>query len=663
MTNTGSQIDKQYPFNRFAAIRRYIGFDFLNRRELPSSSSWMTYIADTNGQFNLWRQRSSLSQEYIDSEPYASHQLTNFIDIAVRHVFCSPVDDSIIFFADYQGTENFQIYKINDAFHSSWPQSITQNPKARYEWGAECFSHDGQYITYSSNEGNPFNMLVYVRNIKKNNNDNDNDNNNHILCITNKPGWYVPGCWSTDNKKLNCFQIVTQTEYDVWLLDIDRNEMVQVTSLSSKEEKSRNIAGPWLPDGQGFYIISDLRREYAGLALYDINKSKFEWILTPEHDIESVDLSKDGKILAWTENVDGYSNIYIKNTLNGEIQKILSENISKEGGVVGDLKISPVGKRIGVSMTTPTSPSNIYLIDMKTKKVDRLTESLLGNIPEGKMIQPELIKYKSFDGLGIQAFLYKPRNENGHDNSSSSSGGNSSSSKFGAILSIHGGPTSQERPSYAYAGFYQYLANNGIAVLAPNFRGSTGYGKNFESKIYHDWGGGELKDLEYAAKWLVSREWIDADRIGVFGASFGGFATLNCITRLPHYNWKAAVDIVGPSNLVTFAKAVPEHWKRLMGEWVGDPEKEEDFLKERSPITYVDNIKSTINLLIIQGANDPKVVKNESDQIIERLRNKGIGVEYMVFDDEGHGFTKYGNLIKAFKKSAEFLANRLLLSV
>ena len=156
---------------------------------------------------------------------------------------------------------------------------------------------------------------------------------------------------------------------------------------------------------------------------------------------------------------------------------------------------------------------------MKTKKVDRLTESLLGNIPEGKMIQPELIKYKSFDGLGIQAVLYKPRNENGHDNSSSSSGGNSSSSKFGAILSIHGGPTSQERPSYAYAGFYQYLANNGIAVLTPNFRGSTGYGKNFESKIYHDWGGGELKNLEYAAKWLVSQEWIDADRIGVFGAS------------------------------------------------------------------------------------------------------------------------------------------------
>ena len=134
---------------------------------------------------------------------------------------------------------------------------------------------------------------------------------------------------------------------------------------------------------------------------------------------------------------------------------------------------------------------------------------------------------------------------------------------MGAVLSIHGGPTAQERPFYDYSGLYQYLVNNGIVVIAPNFRGSTGYGKSFEKKIYHDWGGNELKDLEYAIKWLLSQEWIDAKRIGVFGGSFGGFATLSCITRLPQYNWKAAVDIVGPSNLVTFVKTVPEHWKKL----------------------------------------------------------------------------------------------------
>ena len=616
----------EYPFDRFASVRRYNDFDFLNQ-----DPSWIVYIADTNGQFNLWRQRSALSQQNAGSEPYASYQLTNFIDDAVRKAFASPKDDSIIFFADHQGTENFQMYKINDSFHS-WPQPITQNPKARYEWGAECFSHDGEFITYSTNESNPRDMSAYVRDLA----------HDETFCITDKPGWYIPGYWSPDSTKINCSQLVTLTDYNIWLLDRHERIMIQITR--SIKEKSRNVVGPWLPDGQGFYVVTDLNREHAGLALYDVNKSELEWILTPEHDIESVDISKDGKVLAWTENVNGYSNICIKKTRNEEIQEV--SELSKVG-VIGALKISPDGQRIGAIMTTPKSPSNIYMIDLESKKVDRLTQSLLGNIPERKMIQPELIKYKSFDGLEIQAFIYKPRNIRNR--------------RLGAILSIHGGPTAQEGPTYAYAGLYQYLANNGLAVIAPNFRGSTGYGKSFERKIYHDWGGDELKDLEYAIKWLISQNWIDADRIGVFGASFGGFATLSCISRLPKYNWKAAVDLFGPSNLVTFVKAVPDHWKRFMGQLVGDPETEESFLKERSPITYVNNIEGTINLLIIQGANDPRVVKNESDQIVERLRKKWTGVEYMVFDDEGHGFTKYSNLIMALKKSAEFLTNELSL--
>ena len=621
----------RYPFERFASVTSYTGFDFLT-----NDPSWIIYIADTNGQFNLWRQRSTLSSE---GEPYATYRLTNFIEEAVRHVFPSPVDNSIIFFADHQGTENFQIYKIDDAFHS-WPESITQNSKVRHEWGSECFSHDAKYIVYGSNEENPSNMLVHVRNMR----------HNETFCITNKEGWYVPGYWSPDNKKLNCSQITTLTDYDIWLLDIENNEMVQITPLKDIAEKSRFIVGPWSLDGKGFYVISDLQREYASLAFYDTDKSELQWVLTPEHDIELVDLSSDGTTLAWTENVDGYSSIFTKDLRNGRVEEITNLSLN---GVIEDLKLSANGKRLGIMMTTPITPSDIYVINIGENKDDnnaqKITHSLLGNIPENLLIRPDLIRYKSFDGLEISAFLYKPKEEIV----------NNKPQKFGAILSVHGGPTAQEKPLYDYSGLYQYLANNRLAIIAPNFRGSKGYGKSFEKKIYHDWGGNELKDLEYAVKWLISQKEIDPNRIGVFGASFGGFAALSCITRLPHYNWKAAVDIVGPSNLVTFAKAVPEHWKRFMGELVGDPEKEEDFLKERSPITYVDKVKSTVNLLIIQGANDPRVVKNESDQIVEGLRSKGTGVEYMVFDDEGHGFTKYSNLIKALKKSAEFLANSL----
>jgi dipeptidyl aminopeptidase/acylaminoacyl peptidase len=648
--NQKEQAQRRYPFERFASVRSYTGFDFLKK-----DPSWLIYIADTNGQFNLWRQRSRLSSE---GEPYASYQLTNFIDYAVRHIFPSPIDNSIIFFADHQGTENFQIYKIEDAFYS-WPEPITQNSKIRHEWGAECFSHNGRYIAYGSNEDNPSNMLVYIKDITNI----DSSSNNGAFCLTNKEGWHVPGYWSPDSKKLNCSQLVTLTDYVIWLLNAENGEMVKVIPSEDKMQKGRFTVGPWSPDGKGFYVISDFEREFANLAYYDIDKSKLEWILTPEHDIELVELSSDGRLLAWTENVDGYSSIFTKNLWNGQVEGIT--NLSSSG-VIEDLKLSPDGKRLGIMMTTPTSPSDIYVLNIENTKEDdyynknknniqKLSHSFLGNISENVLIKPELIKYKSFDELGISAFLYKPKEEEGNvvDNKPT---------KFGAVLSIHGGPTAQERPLYDYSGLYQYLANKRLVVITPNFRGSTGYGKSFEKKIYHDWGGNELKDLEYAIKWLKSQDWIDANRIGVFGASFGGFATLSCITRLPQYNWKAAVDIVGPSNLVTFAKAVPEHWKRFMGELVGDPEAEEDFLKERSPITYVDSISQTINLLVIQGANDPRVVKNESDQIVDRLRSKNRDIEYMVFEDEGHGFTKYSNLVKALKKSAEFLVEKLLIN-
>ena len=266
-------VDKQpqqqqgrYPFERFASVRSYTGFDFLKK-----DPSWIIYIADTSGQFNIWRQRSNLSS---DGEPCASYQLTNFIDDAVRHVFPSPIDNSVIFFADHQGAENFQIYKIDDVFHS-WPESITQNSTVRHEWGAECFSHDGKYIAYGSNEDNPSNMLVHIRNI------NSASGSNETFCITNREGWYIPGYWSPDNKKLNCSQLVTLTDYAIWLLDIENKEMVKVVPSDDSDEKGRFIVGPWSPDGKGFYLITDMEREYASLAFYDTDKSKLEWVSTP----------------------------------------------------------------------------------------------------------------------------------------------------------------------------------------------------------------------------------------------------------------------------------------------------------------------------------------------------------------------------------------------
>ena len=630
----------QLPFERFASSIRYTDFDFFKK-----DNDWIMYISDINGQFNLWRYNSNLTYEGQRS-PYP---LTNFIDHSLRHFFSSPIDNSLIFFADHQGDENFQIYKIDDIFNS-WYEPITSDPTIRHEWGSECFSHDGKYITYGSNRKNPSDMLIYIRNM----------NREKDFCITDNEGWYIPGYWSPNNKKLNCSQLITLTDYAVWILDVENRSMEKINL--EYEQKSKFIVGPWSVNQNGFYLLSDLNREFMGLAFYNIDTSKLEWILTSPYDIELIDISLDGKLLLWTENVDGYSKLYKKDMVNQEIMEI-TPTIKKNNksiplnGVIEDLKLSTNGKRIGIMMDMPTSPTNIYLIDLEKNEEDnnctRVTTSLYGNLSDDILVKPQLIRYKSFDELEVSAFLYVPNNTNFKKINEKDK------VKYGAILSIHGGPTAQERPYYDYSGLYQYLSNNGLTVIAPNFRGSTGYGKSFEKKIYHDWGGNELKDLEYAIKWLMSQDWIDPKRIGLFGASYGGFAALSCITRLPQYGFRAAVDIVGPSNLVTFVNTVPEHWKSLTIELVGDPVKEEIFLRERSPITFVDNINPLTSLLVIQGANDPRVVKSESDQIVERIREKGMDVEYMIFEDEGHGFTKYNNQIKALKKSAEFLLEKI----
>jgi protease II len=608
--------ENAHSFKEFTSIIHYSSVDFLKH-----DPSWIIYIADITGQFNLWKQRVSLGkkQEHNINPPI---QLTTFVDETVRAAFPSPVDNSIILFVDHHGSENYQIYCLNVVKNTMW--EIKRNPKVRYEWGSECYSNDGRFIVFSSNEQSYSSMHVYILDIKQ----------NETFCITDIPGWYIPGYWSPDDKKISCLQILNGTNSIVWILDIEKRKMVKQL-FSGRQSKNR--LGQWSDNGDGFYILTNIKREYTGMAFFNSLSEKLEWISTPRFNIESVKLSKNGHLLVWSINENGYSRIHKKDLVTNEICRPRIEN-----GVIGQIRISHNSASISFMLSTPISPYNLYILDLQTQKIERLTNALLSNIPTYLMIEPKHLHYSSFDGLQIPFFLYRPR---------------SIKKKIGAVLSVHGGPASQERPRYAYEGLYQYLASQGIAVLAPNFRGSTGYSKSYEKMICHDWGGGELRDLEFAARWLKNQEWIDPNRIGVFGLSFGGFAVLSCVTRLPEY-WKAAVDMFGPSNLITAIIKAPAHWRDADKQMIGDPENEQEFLNKRSPITYINN-NIRADLLIIQGANDPRVVKQESDQIVELLRSFGRSVQYLVFEDEGHGFTKRHNLMKAYKIAGEFLVNKL----
>jgi dipeptidyl aminopeptidase/acylaminoacyl peptidase len=588
-------------FEQFAAARRY-----QPTLSLSPDGSEIAYSTNISGQFNIWRQSTSGG--------YA-HQITSYADDAVRDIAWSPDGKTLLFLADHHGDEQFQLHLV-DA-QGGWPEQLPGEPDVQNV--VIGWSPDGRYLSYGANDREPTEQDIVIRDAQT----------GEIKRLLAGDGTFFPGDWSPDSAKLTAIRANSNTDRDVFLIDLTDGS---TCNLFPHEGQLKLSPGPWAADGSGFYLISDKDREFDGLGFYTLSSGEFAWLDTPDWDVEGVELSKDGRVLAWSVNENGYTRIYAKDTVTGE-----SLNVpSIPEGVIHSFKLSGDGRRLAMLANTATHPMEVYVTDLDRGTTERLTDGFLGGIDKSTMVEPELIHFPTFDGKQIPAFLYRPKGEG----------------PFGVVLSIHGGPEAQEQPTYAYNGLYQYWLSRGIGVLAPNVRGSTGYGKSYQKLIHRDFGGDDLKDFEAAAQYLQSLDWVDSTRIGVFGGSYGGFATLSCVSRLPDY-WAAAVDIVGPSNLVTFAKAVPPTWRRFMADWVGDPYTEEAFLMERSPITYVDQIKAP--LFVIQGANDPRVVKAESDQIVARLRERGVEVRYDVYDDEGHGFTKRANELKAIKDSAEFM--------
>lgn len=593
-------------FGQFTAIRRY-----MPALSFSPDGAEIAYSVNTSGQYNLWRQPSGGGYP---------RQLTLSADQAVREIAWSPDGQTLLFTADNRGDEFTKVYTLPVA--GGEPAGVAVQEQVQYGISGQSWSPDGRRIAYAGNDREPTNQEVIIAEL--------------ATGETARPlagdGLFGPVAWSPDGTKLLALQLYGNTNTDIWLIDVAANTS---RLLTAHEGEIRQFPVGWAADGLGFYLLSDRDREYMGLAFYQLDGDVQEWIETPEWDVEDAVVA--GRWLVWSTDENGYSRLTARNLATKE-----TSDLDLPEGVLSAMTLAPAGDTLAVLWNRPTAPTELFIVNLASGKVNQITESFLGGLDPAELVTPELVHYPTFDGKEIPAFLYRPRGATG---------------KIPAILSIHGGPEAQERPNYAYSGLYQYLLSRGIAILAPNIRGSSGYGKTYQKLIHHDWGGDELKDLEAAAKYLQSLDWVDAGRLGVFGGSFGGFATLSCVSRLPDY-WAAAVDVVGPSNLVTFARAVPPTWRRLMAEWVGDPESEVEFLMARSPITYVDNI--TAPLFVIQGANDPRVVKPESDQIVEKLRARGVDVRYDVYEDEGHGFTKRANELKAWADTAAFFEEHLL---
>ncbi|MBI3732139.1 MAG: S9 family peptidase [Chloroflexi bacterium] len=602
-------------FEQFAAVRRYGGNTGFSMAWSPDSTE-IAYVTNITGQFNLWKQSASGGYPV---------QLTFFTDRSARNMAWSPDGQTILFNADIDGNEMHQLFTI--PANGGTPTQLTDVKDATHLIGPGAFSPDGRTIAYGANDLDRRNLNVVMCDMQT----------GEVTRLISDEGNFFPAEWSPDGQNLLCVQARFNSDSDIILVNMaDRTAQ----TLTTHEGEINYGPGPWAREKgkRGFYFTSNESGEHHMLGYYNLKSGRRKWVVTPEWDVEGARVSRDGRYLAWAVNEDGYSHLRVRDLKKDKMAKLAK----MPDGVIAFISFAPDGKKIVLLMGGASFCVQPFVLSLKPKQWIPLTASMLGGVDPQTMVEPELIRFETFDGRQVPAWLYQPRGVMG---------------KAPVVLSVHGGPEAQERPVYAYSGLYQYWLSRGIGVLATNIRGSTGYGKSYQQLIRRDWGGGELKDQEYAVKYLHSLDWVDPQRIGFFGGSFGGFSCLSCVSRLPDL-WAAAVGWFGPSNLITFVKSVPPWWRRYMKGWVGDPDEDRDLLIERSPITYVGNVKTP--LYIIQGANDPRVVKAESDQFVEKLRERGVPVQYDVYNDEGHGFTKRANELKALKDSAEFLEQRLL---
>ena len=594
------------PFEQFFAFRRLYPV-----AELTPDGERVLFVANISGQLNLW------------SAPVGGgwpEQLTTYTDRSVRGVAVAP-DGAILFTADRDGDEFTQLFRIPAG--GGWPEQLTDLERVQHAIAPGAWSPAGDRFAFGANSRRPQDGEVFVW-----------DGEGEPRHLLGEDMYAFAVSFSPDGAKLLAVDFRSNTDTSIHVIDLDSGASVEATP---HEGEIKFVPGPWAPDGSGFFVLTDEGREFQGLAFQRLDGSR-EWVETPDRDVDEVTGSADGRVLAWVENADGWSHVRVRDLVRGVDLPAPALPPGTASTLGSGIALSRDGSRLALVWDQPTRPAEVFVVDTATGEARPVTESRLGGLRSLPLREPELVRYPTFDGREIPAWLYRP------------AGGGEAP----FVVAIHGGPEAQERP--VYRPVYQYLLSRGIGVLATNIRGSTGYGKTYQKLIHHDWGGGDLEDWRHAADWLRAQDFVDGARLGVYGGSYGGFATLTCVTRLPEY-WAAAVDIVGPSNLLTFVRAVPPQWVRFMAQWVGDPDTEEEFLRERSPITYVDQVRAP--LLVLQGAKDPRVVQAESDQMVERLRELGREVEYVVFEDEGHGFTRYTNEVRAYRLTCDWLERHL----
>jgi dipeptidyl aminopeptidase/acylaminoacyl peptidase len=596
------------------------------------------YLEFRSAAFNSWhptRREMIVSTRFADSSQLhlvkmpggARRQLTFFADPVAGGSFQPKRGAFIVFSQDTGGGEFYQLYRYDLA-----DGRVTLLTDGKSRNSGPAWAKNGDWFAYTSTRRNGKDNDLYVINPAEPSTD-------RRLVELSGGGWRVSDV-SHDGAKLLLTEYISINESHLHVADAKTGTRELITPEST--EKISWSGAQFARDGKSIFVTTDKDSEFQRLCRFDLATKQLT-PLTPKlrWDIESFELSPDGRILAFISNEDGASVLHLLDTKSG--RELRPPKLPL--GVITGLTWHENNRDLAFTLTSARSPTDAYSLDVKTDKLDRWTESETGGLDAQTFIEPELVKLQSFDGLGISAFVYRPDPK-----------------KFPgprpALISIHGGPESQSRPIFQARNNY-FLDELGVALVVPNVRGSDGYGKTFLTLDNGFKREDSVKDIGDVIDWIQKDPRLDGGRIAVIGGSYGGYMVL---ASMVHFSdrLRCGVDIVGISSFITFLKNTQDYRRDLRRAEYGDERDAQmaAHLEKISPLTSVKKI--TKPLLVIQGRNDPRVPVTEAEQMTAAIRANGGQVWYLMAKDEGHGFAKKQNADYQFLSTILFFREHLL---
>jgi dipeptidyl aminopeptidase/acylaminoacyl peptidase len=538
----------------------------------------------------------------------------------------SPDGKSIAYMSDYDGDEQWDVFIVNPA--SGEVINLTNTKDISEE--NPVWSPDGKWVAYavkprtsSTYEIDLINVLT--REVR------------HLTKATPKEQSNFGPIWSRDGKYIVFTQQhATGKDSNIFLADVTTGER---TLLTPHKGEFNHAATDISPDGKWLLLTSNAGNGYDNVGLLDIASKKIEWLTQDKWEINSANFSPDGKLATWTANVDGNQEIFTYDLASKKASALpLAKGVNSLGGA--ESAFSHDGAKVLFYHNGPNAPQDVWVYDRASKQSQQITNSFVGGIRSDDMVVPYLVHYPSQDGKWqISAFVYVPYNLPRGEQTA-------------AIVYVHGGPTAQTMNSFNRN--IQYLVNQGYLVIAPNYRGSSGYGKEFQDANRFDMGGGDLADCVAAADWVKRTGLVDPKKLVIMGGSYGGYMTMMGVTKAAEV-WAAGVAIVPFVNWFTEIKNEDPLLREYDMATMGDPAdpKNKQLFEDRSPAYHLENIKAP--LMMLAGAHDPRCPASETRQVQEAIAKRGGKVEVKIYDNEGHGFAKVENQIDAYKRVAAFL--------